>query len=178
MTLSRCHIRLTHDDQCSRIAGHAGACRSIRDGTAMPIATNPATASTDPGDSQPGGLANLDVMVLDIITHDAKPKPLAAPPPHPAASSAYYALIGPAPRCAPGDTSVARSFLERITTALEHTSWTRDERNRLRLLRDKWARRAKGKDPRFQAVGTRAGRVAFPVELAMRAAKKRGPRKP
>ena len=161
MPLTRCAL-LVNGSQCVKPLNHHGVCRALRDGTALPTATAPATASTDRGDSQKGGLAN-----------PAHPEPLAAPPANGKRPSAYYALIGAAPHCGPGDTPIARLFLGRILNALELHDWTQDERNRLRLLRDKWRRRAEGNDPRFQAVGTRAGRVAFDVEVAARAARRK-----
>jgi len=107
------------------------------------------------------------------LYQNGQPAAPPAQPPHGKRPSAYYALIGAAPHCGPADTPTARSFLGRILAALELHDWTQDERNRLRLLRDKWKRRAEGKDPRFQAVGTRAGRVAFDVEVAARAARRK-----
>lgn len=73
--------------------------------------------------------------------------------------SSYRSLIGEAPRCGAGDTDKAAAFVARIDNAIARGRWSSYECSRLHKLRDKWARRASGKDQRFNWAGTRRGRL-------------------
>jgi hypothetical protein len=82
--------------------------------------------------------------------------------------SAYFAVIGPSPHCEPGDRGTALLYLQKIELALtQFEQWSPYELNRLKKLRAKWARRAHGKDPRFNLVGTRKGRLTSDVEYEL-----------
>lgn len=82
--------------------------------------------------------------------------------------SAYYADIGPSPECAAGDHAAALAYLHKIEQAIVKGGWTAWENIRLKKLRLLWERRAFGRDPRFDAVGTRDGRLPADVEHALR----------
>lgn len=83
-------------------------------------------------------------------------------------TSAYYVEIGEPPTCAPADHSTALAYLHRIEAAIVKGGWTSYEADRLRKLRRKWERRAFGRDPRFELVGTRDGRLSADVEDVLR----------
>jgi hypothetical protein len=82
--------------------------------------------------------------------------------------SGYFAVIGASPDCAPADYKTALAYLHLIEKALQEGGWTQYEFTRLNKLRAKWARRALGKDPRFDLVGTRAGRLPADVEYRLK----------
>lgn len=82
--------------------------------------------------------------------------------------AAFYAVTGPAPNCGPGDYALALAFLHKIEAAIVQGGWTPYETNRLKKMQKRWARRAFGKDPRFDLVGTRDGRLAEHVEHTLR----------
>lgn len=81
--------------------------------------------------------------------------------------SSYYETIGPAPDCGPGDRLKALEYLQKIEAAIVKGGWTEYERIRLKKLAKKWGRRAFGKDPRFNLVGTRIGRLPQDQEIAL-----------
>lgn len=83
-------------------------------------------------------------------------------------TAGYRTILGDVPKCGPGDLDAAKRYLARIERALEHGGWTRSERNRLYRLRDKWQARADGKDPRYNVVGTRGGRLSPDEEIRIR----------
>ena len=76
----------------------------------------------------------------------------------------YYALLGPAPNCGPADHLTALKYLHRIELAIGQGHWTRVQRWKLSKLRQKWSARAFGRDPRFELVGTRTGRLPLEIE--------------
>lgn len=82
--------------------------------------------------------------------------------------STYRIALGDPPDCTPGDTDAAKRYLARIDRMLENSGWTRSERVQLYRLRAKWRKRADGNDPRFNAVGTRAGRLSPEQEIALK----------
>jgi len=82
--------------------------------------------------------------------------------------SAYRSAIGDPPECGPADIEAAKRYLARVERVLEQSGWTRSERVQLYRLRDKWRRRVDGKDPRFNAVGTKPGRLSAELELRLR----------
>jgi hypothetical protein len=84
------------------------------------------------------------------------------------AESSYRAALGDPPECAPGDIEGAKRYLARLDRMLERDGWTRSERVQLYRLRSKWRKRAEGKDPRFNAVGTKPGRLSAEQEIALR----------
>jgi hypothetical protein len=81
--------------------------------------------------------------------------------------SGYFAIIGDSPTCEPGDHQTAFAYLAKINEAITQGGWTAFESTRLRKLRAKWARRALGKDARFNLVGTRGGRLTADVEYSL-----------
>lgn len=79
--------------------------------------------------------------------------------------AAYWSILGGhSPRCAPRDRATAKSFLRRIEHAIEVGGWTRNEWRNLHKLYEKWSARATGRDPRFDEVGTRPGRLDRGIE--------------
>lgn len=82
--------------------------------------------------------------------------------------SAYYAVIGPPPECGPSDHATALGYLHKIEAAIVQGGWSPWENIRLKKLAIKWSRRAFGRDPRFDAVGTREGRLSADEEHALR----------
>lgn len=85
------------------------------------------------------------------------------------AQAIWRRVVGPAPRCQPGDRETARRYLERLHDALDrHQSadslddgtspLTRSEAAYLRLQIRRWEARARGLDPRFETHGTLPGR--------------------
>jgi hypothetical protein len=83
-------------------------------------------------------------------------------------TQAYREVLGSAPDCAPGDTEAARRYLDKIAAVLAKGGLTRSDRSMLYRMRDKWQLRADGKDPRFNVVGTRPGRLAAEQENRIR----------
>lgn len=77
---------------------------------------------------------------------------------------AFWAQLGPSPKCAPGDIEAARLFHRQIVSCIERGGWTMNERQALRNLEVKWGTRARGEDPRFMVVGTQVGRLPRQVE--------------
>ena len=88
--------------------------------------------------------------------------------------SAYFAMIGDSPPCGPADFATALAYLHKIEIAILHGKWHPYESTRLRKLRAKWARRAQGKDPRFNLVGTKDGRLPADVEYKLAGRGQRG----
>lgn len=80
----------------------------------------------------------------------------------------FYRLIGPPPKCQPGDVEAAQTYLNKIVHALGTGSWNPTHANRLRELRRLWAFRASGQDLRFNLVGTRDGRLPLETEQIIR----------
>lgn len=74
--------------------------------------------------------------------------------------SAYQRMLGPRPKCGPKDYGAAYLYLGRIKQALEQGGWTPGEWGRLHKLEEKWQRRAEGKDPVFEVMGNRGGRMS------------------
>lgn len=75
---------------------------------------------------------------------------------------AFRAITGPTPRCGPGDLRAAASFLYKVQEARARGGWTAGERSSLAYLERVWARRASGRDTRFQLVGSRPGPAPRP----------------
>lgn len=81
----------------------------------------------------------------------------------------FYDVIGQAPSCQPGDHATALAFVHRIEAAmLDKDRWNENDKTRLRALRQQWRRRAEGRDPRFELVGTRDGRLTADEEYKLR----------
>lgn len=91
---------------------------------------------------------------------------------HPRRPSAYHDILGDSPVCEAGDRAAARAYLDKIDRAIEIGGWSAGERARLYRMRDKWAKRAEGRDPRFNVVGTRAGRLSPELEQHIAALEK------
>lgn len=74
-------------------------------------------------------------------------------------SAAYFAFTGPLPlRVAPADHDAARAVVLKLELArIQAHPLTGSELTRLKSLIAKWRRRAEGKDPRFEVMGTRSG---------------------
>jgi hypothetical protein len=92
-------------------------------------------------------------------------------------TAAYYDIIGPAPRCGPGEASTARVYLAKILKALELGGWTHAEYVGLKRLEKTWRARAVGKDVRFLMVGNYQGRLPREQERRiwdLRMAQRRG----
>lgn len=83
-------------------------------------------------------------------------------------TSGYFAILGDSPHCEPRDYATALAYLHKIETAISQGGWTPYETNRLQRLRTKWARRALGRDPRFDLVGTRPGRLPEDIEYQLK----------
>lgn len=88
---------------------------------------------------------------------------------HAPGRAAFWALTGPAPECAAGDTVTASVFYRRVLAAIEQGGWTHSERSALYDLEQKWGARARGDDPRFMLAGTRSGRLPRTVERTIAA---------
>lgn len=91
-------------------------------------------------------------------------------------TSAYFATIGVPPFCAPADYITAAAYLLKIEQAIANGGWKtlpNAEYKRLMRLKDRWARRASGQDPRFNLVGTREGRLKADVEYHLKPKQKR-----
>lgn len=82
-------------------------------------------------------------------------------------TSSYYTLIGPAPDCSSTDHARALEYLTKINEAIVRGGWSEYETIRLKKLKAKWERRAFGKDPRFNLVGTRIGRLKQDQEYSL-----------
>jgi len=78
--------------------------------------------------------------------------------------AAFRAITGDSPKCEPGDRAAARLFLYRVRQALElgresrGCQWTPNDWNSLHRLEKVWERRAQGRDPRYEVMGTGGGR--------------------
>jgi hypothetical protein len=72
-------------------------------------------------------------------------------------ASAWRHQLGDPPVCSPGDHGAARDHLARVERVIDAGGWTRNERTNLYRERDKWRRRAEGRDVRFEVAGNRAG---------------------
>lgn len=100
-----------------------------------------------------------------------RPRPAPAPP----RSAPYYRTL-PDPPVGP-DLVAAGRYLEAIRAALEADAslptsdprrLTRGQRATLHRLERTWARRVAGDDPRWLAVGTKAGRITRSLERTFR----------
>lgn len=92
------------------------------------------------------------------------------------AVSAYLAVIGPSPVCAPGDHATAVAYLAKIQSCLtpdRRRTWSTSELIRLRRLAQKWQDRAMGRDLRFDLVGTEGGRLSQETEWRIYQAKRK-----
>lgn len=87
--------------------------------------------------------------------------------------SAYYRVIGPAPDCGPGDKDTALNYLGKINVALALNCWSPYETMRLKKLKKRWEARALGRDARFNAVGTKGGRLTAELEYTIKPSSKR-----
>lgn len=76
-------------------------------------------------------------------------------------SSAWRSITGPAPVCRPADHIAARQYYSRLLKAIEHGGWTKGERQYLYVERDKWRKRAGGRDAVFEVAGTKGGRLSM-----------------
>lgn len=76
--------------------------------------------------------------------------------PHsPQLRSAYWSIVGDQPQLGPGDREGAKAVLSRIQQAINLGHWKRSEWRRLYAMEKKWARRAQGRDVRFNLFGNR-----------------------
>lgn len=74
------------------------------------------------------------------------------------AMKAWRSLTGASPLLDPADHGGARAYLDRLLRAAEQGGWSKTERQKLSRDVEKWAKRARGADPHFEVLGTRAGR--------------------
>ena len=82
----------------------------------------------------------------------------------------FRQITGDSPVCRPGEREKARAYLERIGLALEQGGWSNSEWQSLYRLRRAWQKRVQGLDPRFEAVGTKPGRLVFEERIKVRQA--------
>ena len=71
--------------------------------------------------------------------------------------AAFYQFLPEAPKGAYISHDTARSYADRIQQVLDMEQWTADERDRLRVLKKRWMKRAEGHDARFEAMGVQGG---------------------
>jgi hypothetical protein len=70
----------------------------------------------------------------------------------------FRVLTGDAPQCRPGDHAAARMYWLRVRDARERGGWSPSERASLYRAEKLWGRRAEGREPRFEVMGTIGGR--------------------
>lgn len=87
---------------------------------------------------------------------------------HSRARASFWAQLGPAPHCGPGETATAMLFYRKVTRLLDGGGWTHHERAALHDLAAKWGPRALGNDARFNVVGTVGGRLPRALELKIK----------
>lgn len=68
----------------------------------------------------------------------------------------WYDELGPVPVLAAGDLEGARKRLQKIQSIIERGGWSIDERNRLKRMKRKWAKKASGEDNWFNEHGNPA----------------------
>ena len=73
--------------------------------------------------------------------------------------ASFAHIVGDVPLLRPGDRDGARLYLAGIERALDRGGWTPSEWGRLRRMRDKWTRRAEGRDARFEVRGNMRGGI-------------------
>lgn len=90
-------------------------------------------------------------------------------------TATFYRWLNPPPTLPDRDRALAylaevRNVLERDLTlpAGDPEKLTRAARSGLQRIERKWAKRATGQDPRWNAVGTRPGRVSKEIEGTIR----------
>lgn len=71
--------------------------------------------------------------------------------------AAFYQYLPDAPTGAHISHDAARVYADRIQQVLDRDEWTKDERNRLKVLKKRWVKRASGHDARFEAMGVQGG---------------------
>ena len=71
--------------------------------------------------------------------------------------AAFYAELPDSPRGPHVSREDCQRYLARIRDVAEMHCWTRAERKRLKVLEQRWARRARGEDARFNALGVQGG---------------------
>lgn len=74
--------------------------------------------------------------------------------------SAYRSITGNRPLCGPKDYGAANLYLSRIRAAMAEGGWSPGEWGRLHTLEETWRKRAEGKDPVFEVMGNRGGRMS------------------
>ena len=70
----------------------------------------------------------------------------------------YLAILARGAQIVAGDLPAADRLLQDVSTLLDTEALSTDERRRLYKFRSKWAKRARGEDYRWNAVGVKAGR--------------------
>lgn len=78
--------------------------------------------------------------------------------------AAWREYAGDSPYCGPGDHEKASAYVARLERAIAQGGWTKHEREHLYGELEKWGRRARGQDARFEVVGTRPGALSMPDE--------------
>ena len=73
--------------------------------------------------------------------------------------SRFREALGPPPVVDPGDHKAASSYVDHIISVTSRGGWSRVERKTLSQIKARWRLRAQGRDPRFEVVGNRAGRL-------------------
>jgi hypothetical protein len=76
--------------------------------------------------------------------------------------AAFYAYLPDVPLTRNLPADFARNYLRQIHEVQEMQCWSRRERERLRVLERRWARRVRGVDARYNAHGTAPGRRPAP----------------
>lgn len=71
----------------------------------------------------------------------------------------FRSITGDAPVCGPRDHDRALEYWRKLRTAVDRGGWSPSEWGSLVRSELIWRKRAHGLDPRFEVVGTRAGRV-------------------
>ena len=81
---------------------------------------------------------------------------------------AFWAVLGPVPKCEAGETDVAALFHRKVLERLEAGGWTHSEYTHLWKLELLWRTRARGLDARFMIVGNVSGRLPRDVEARIK----------
>ncbi len=71
--------------------------------------------------------------------------------------AAFYQYLPEAPAGRYVSHEDAQRYAAKIQSVLDMEQWTKDERNRLKVLKRRWDARAAGKDARFEALGVQGG---------------------
>jgi hypothetical protein len=119
-----------------------------------------------PLDRESGSYQSGDHMpyfMLDIVRSDQEERDSAGITPADYGKrwkATFRTITGDAPVCGPRDHDTAMKYWRKLREAVERGGWSPGEWGSLVKAESTWRRRAHGRDPRFEVVGTRPGRVS------------------